>query len=148
MSAFDPETVRQESIQFLYYAIKRVWIAAGATEEHAHYVAEGICFAHKQGKLNQGLGVYEAIDIPLQMGVLDIKATPEIVDEGPTWVTVDGHRSSGYWCLNIMAEKTIEKAREFGMAIGFGGNHNDAGSFSSYVKKAFDQDMFAMAGKS
>ena len=145
MSAFDPNTVRQESIQFLYFAIKRVWVAAGATEEHAHYVAEGICFAHKQGKLNQGLGVYEALDLPLQMGVLDIKATPEIVDEGPTWVTVDGHGSSGYWCLNIMAEKAIEKAREFGMAIAFGGNHNDAGSFSTYVKKAFDQDMFAMA---
>jgi len=145
MSAHDSKHTRQENIHFLYHAIKQVWMAAGAVEEHAHYVADGICFAHKQGKLNQGLGVYEAIDIPLQMGILDINATPEIVDEGPTWVTVDGHGSTGYWCLNIMAEKAMEKAQEFGISIAFGGNHNDAGSFSTYVKKAFDQGMFAMA---
>lgn len=144
MSATTSPT-RSEDINFLYYAIKRVWMAAGASEEHAHYVAESIAFAHKIGKLNQGLGVYEAIDIPLQMGMLDIKATPEIVDEGPTWVTVDGHGSTGYWCLNIMAEKAIEKAREYGIAIAFGGNHNDAGSFACYVKKAFDQGMVGIA---
>ncbi len=72
---------RQENVNFLYYAIKRVWMAAGATEEHAHYVADGISFAHIQGKLNQGLGVYEGLDIPLQSGMLDINATPEIVDQ-------------------------------------------------------------------
>ncbi|MGI9289209.1 MAG: Ldh family oxidoreductase, partial [Pseudomonadales bacterium] len=136
---------RSENINFLYYAIKRVWMAAGASEEHAHYVADAISFAHLQGKLNQGLGVYEAIDLPLQTGLLDIKATPEIVDEGPTWVTVDGHCSSGHWCLNIMADKAIEKAREYGVAIAFGGNHNDAGSFGRYVHKAFEQDMVGIA---
>ena len=136
---------RSESVQFLYYAIKRVWTAAGASDEHAHYVADAITFAHKQGKLNQGLGVYEAIDIALAMGLLDIEAKPTVVDEGPTWATVDGNRSSGYWCLNIMADLAIEKAREYGIAIVFGGNHNDAGSFARYVYKAFENDMMGMA---
>ncbi len=136
---------RQENINFLYYAIKRVWMAAGAVEEHAHYVADGICFAHKQGKLNQGLGVYEAIDIAVQIGAMDMQATPEVIDEGPTWATIDGHGSSGYWCLNMMADLAIEKARENGIAIVFGGNHNDAGSFSRYVYKAFEQDMMAFS---
>ncbi|NKB35697.1 MAG: malate/L-lactate dehydrogenase subfamily protein [Gammaproteobacteria bacterium] len=136
---------RQENIRFLYYAIKRVWMEAGANEEHSHYVADAICFAHKQGKLNQGLGVYEAIDIALQMELLDIKAKPEVIDEGPTWATIDGHRSTGYWCLNIMADMAIEKAREMGIAIIFGGNHNDAGSFARYVYKAFEQDMLAFS---
>ena len=136
---------RSVSVHFLYYAIKRVWMAAGASEAHAHYVADAITFAHKQGKLNQGLGVYEAIDIALQMGLLDIKAEPEVMDEGPTWATVDGHRSSGYWCLNLMADLAIEKAREYGIAIVFGGNHNDAGSFARYVYKAFEHDMMGMS---
>ena len=136
---------RSESVQFLYYAIKRVWSAAGASDEHAHYVADAITFAHKQGKLNQGLGVYEALDIALAMGLLDIEAKPTVVDEGPTWATVDGNRSSGYWCLNIMADLAIEKAREYGIAIVFGGNHNDAGSFARYVYKAFENDMMGMA---
>ena len=136
---------RSESVQFLYYSMKRVWMAAGGCEEEAHYIADAICFAHKQGKLNQGLGVYEAIDIPLQLGVLDITAKPEVVDEGPTWATIDGHRASGYWCLNLMADLAIAKAREYGIAIVFGGNHNDAGSFARYVFKAFEQDMMAFS---
>jgi len=137
--------IRKEQAKFLYYAIKRVWMAAGAIEEHAHYVADAIVFAHKQGKLNQGLGVYEAIDIALNFDLLDIKAKPEVIDEGPTWASVNGNRSSGYWCLNIMADLAIEKAKEHGIAIVFGGNHNDAGSFARYVYKAFEQDMMAMS---
>ena len=136
---------RKENVHFLYYAIKRVWMAAGASEEHAHYVADAISFAHKQGKLNQGLGVYEALDIALEMGLLDIKASPEVIAEGSAWATIDGNRSSGYWCLNLMAELAIEKARNHGIAIVFGGNHNDAGSFARYVYKAFEQDMMAFS---
>lgn len=136
---------RSENIDFLEYAIKRMWMAAGATEIHAHYVADAIAFAHKQGKLNQGLGVYEAIDIALAMGLLDIEAEPQVIEEGPTWATVDGNQSSGYWCLNMMADLAIEKARSQGIAIVFGGNHNDAGSFARYVYKAFEQDMMAFS---
>lgn len=140
-----PSPTRKEDPGFIYYAIKQVWMAAGATETHAHYVADAITFAHIQGKLNQGLGVYEAIDIALEMGILDISAEPKVIDEGPVWATVDGNRSSGYWCLNIMADLAIEKAREHGIGLVFGGNHNDAGSFARYVYKAFEQDMMAMS---
>lgn len=136
---------RSENIYFLEYAIKRMWVAAGATEIHADYVADAIAFAHKQGKLNQGLGVYEAIDIALEMGLLDIQSEPQVIAEGPTWATVDGNKSSGYWCLNMMADLAIEKARTQGIAIVFGGNHNDAGSFARYVYKAFEQDMMAFS---
>jgi L-2-hydroxycarboxylate dehydrogenase (NAD+) len=136
---------RSENIYFLEYAIKRMWMAAGATEIHSDYVADAIAFAHKQGKLNQGLGVYEAIDIALEMGLLDIQSEPQVIAEGPTWATVDGNKSSGYWCLNMMADLAIEKARTQGIAIVFGGNHNDAGSFARYVYKAFEQDMMAFS---
>ena len=137
--------LRQENVVFLEYCIKRVWMAAGASDIHARYVSDAIGFAHKQGKLNQGLGVYEAIDIALNMGLLDIKAEPEVIADGPTWATVSGNGSSGYWCLNIMADIAIEKARTHGIAIVFGGNHNDAGSFARYVYKAFEQDMMAFS---
>ena len=136
---------RKENPDFLYFAIKRVWMAAGASEEHAHYVADAIRFAHLQGKLNQGLGVFEVLDLSLKMDLLDIDAEPEVVSEGPTWAVVDGKRSSGYWCLNMMADLAIRKAAEFGISIVYGGNHNDAGSFARYVYKAFENDMFAMS---
>lgn len=135
---------QQEDVNFVEFAIKRVWMAAGACEEHAEAVAYAIGFAHRQGKLNQGLGVYEAIDIALQSGVLDIKAEPEMIDEGPTWAVFDGHKSSGYWTLKKMAETAITKAREHAISIVYGGNHNDAGSFSAYAYLAHQQGMAAM----
>jgi L-2-hydroxycarboxylate dehydrogenase (NAD+) len=136
---------RTESLAFLEYALERVVLAAGGSAQHAKYVAQAISFAHIQGKLNQGLGVYEVIDLALKLGVLDMSATPEVIDEGPAWAVVDGHGSSGYYALNVMADIAIEKARTSGIAIAYGGNHNDAGSFASYVYKAHEQDMMAMA---
>ena len=139
------EITRTEDVRFLYFAIKRVWMAAGASETHAHYVADAITFAHLQGKLNQGLGVYEVLDISLNVGVLDVSAEPELQSEGAAWAVVDGNRSSGYYTLNVMADIAMAKAKESGIAIVFGGNHNDAGSFARYVYRAFENDMMAMA---
>jgi LDH2 family malate/lactate/ureidoglycolate dehydrogenase len=139
------ELTRRESAGFLEYALSRVAMAAGLSVEHAGYIAEAIVFAHRQGKLNQGLGVYECIDLVLEMGAMDPAATPELVQEGPAFAVYDGHRSSGYYTLNLMAQKAIEMAREMGIAIVFGGNHNDAGSFARYVHLAYEQDMMAIA---
>ena len=43
-----------------------------------------------------------------------------------------------------MAEKIIEIAKEHGIAIVFGGNHNDAGSFGAYAWLAYEQDCLAL----
>lgn len=136
---------QSESAEFLEFAIAEVAMAAGMTEVHAGYIADAIVFAHRQGKLNQGLGVYEALDIALNAGVLDVTAVPELIDEGPNFAVYDGHRSTGYYTLNLMAQAAIEKARNTGIAIAFGGNHNDAGSFARYVYHAYEQDMVGIA---
>jgi LDH2 family malate/lactate/ureidoglycolate dehydrogenase len=136
---------RTESAAFLEYAITRVAQAAGLSAEHAAYIADAIVFAHRQGKLNQGLGVYECIDLVLETGSMDPAATPELIDEGPAFAVYDGKRSSGYYTLNLMAQTAIEKARKTGIAIAFGGNHNDGGSFARYVHLAYEQDMVGIA---
>jgi len=75
--------IREESIGFLHFCLVRVAVAAGMTTTHGEYIADAIVFAHRQGKLNQGLGVYEALDIALAAGAFDPTAIPECVDEGP-----------------------------------------------------------------
>ena len=125
---------------FLRYCLKRVWMAEGASEEHANAVADALMIGIRQGKLNQGLGVYEAIDTANQKGMLDINAEPEIVNEGPSWAVYDGKRSTGYWTLTKMANTAIAKAKEHGISIVFGSNHNDGGSFSAYAWLAYQQD--------
>ncbi|GAD03909.1 Ldh family oxidoreductase [Agarivorans albus] len=128
---------------FIEFSLKRVWQATGASEEHANAVSRALMTGIRQGKLNQGLGVYEAIDLTFQAGELDIKAEPEVVGEGDAWAVVDGKRSSGYWTVTKMAELAIAKAKKHGIAIVFGGNHNDAGSYGSYAWMAHEQNMFA-----
>jgi len=129
---------------FLRYCLKRCWMAEGASEEHGNAVADALMIGIRQGKLNQGLGVYEAIDLMNQMGLLDIKAEPEIVKEGPTFAVYDGKRSSGYFTVTRMANTAIAKAKEHGIAIVFGSNHNDAGSFGSYTWLAHQEDCVAL----
>ncbi|MEX0343288.1 MAG: Ldh family oxidoreductase [Rhizobiaceae bacterium] len=134
---------RKTNADFIRYCLIRVWMAEGASQEHADAVADALMIGMRQGKLNQGLGVYEAIDITHQIGALDIKAVPEITNEGPTWAVYDGKRSSGYWTLTKMAHTAIAKAREHGIAIVFGANHNDAGSFGAYTWIAHQADCVA-----
>ena len=138
-------SVRLESIDFLHFCLHKIATAAGMSSCHAGHIADAIVFAHRQGKLNQGLGVYEAIDIALEAGVLDPVAIPECVDEGPAYAVFDGQQSSGYYTLSLMAAAAIEKARSSGIAIAFGANHNDAGSFAHYVHMAYEQDMVGIA---
>ena len=135
-----PGKTRPVNADFMDYCLKRVWMAEGASDEHGQAVADALLIGMRQGKLNQGLGVYEAIDLVNQKGLLDIKAEPEIVKEGPTWAVVDGKRSTGYWTVTKMARTAIAKAKEHGIAIVFGGNHNDAGSFGSYAWLAYEED--------
>lgn len=140
--AADGET-KTTNADFLRYSLKRTWMAEGASEEHGDAVANALMIGIRQGKLNQGLGVYEAIDLTNQMGLMDIKATPEIVDEGPTWAMYDGKASTGYYAMTLMAKTAIAKAKEHGIAIVFGSNHHDAGSFGSYTWMAAQEGCVA-----
>lgn len=140
--AADGET-KTTNADFMHYALKRCWAAEGASEEHATAVADALMIGIRQGKLNQGLGVYEAIDLTNQMGLMDIKAVPEIVNEGPSFAVYDGKRSTGYYTMTLMAQTAIAKAKECGIAIVFGSNHHDAGSFGAYTWLAHQANCVA-----
>ena len=134
-----------ENVEFIEYMVKRYWLAAGANQAHADAMAYAIGCGHRQGKLNQGLGVFEAPILTHMTGNLDIESEPEIINEGSVWAVVDGHRSSGQYTLVTMANIAIKKARETGVAFVMGANHNDCGSFAAYTWLAYQQDMAALA---
>jgi L-2-hydroxycarboxylate dehydrogenase (NAD+) len=135
-------SMNADFLEFCYY---RFWRQLGASETHSRIVARNISLGDRQEKIYQGMGVLEAVLIPFEGGILDIKATPEMIKEGPTWAVFDGKKSSGHYTVYLMAEKAVEKAREHGIAIAFGHNHNDAGAFFAYTSVALENDMFAMA---
>ena len=69
--AADGET-KTTNADFLHYSLKRVWAAEGASEEHAQAVADALMIGIRQGKLNQGLGVFEAPILTHMTGNLDM----------------------------------------------------------------------------
>ncbi|MEH6549397.1 MAG: Ldh family oxidoreductase [Pseudomonadales bacterium] len=91
------------------------------------------------------MGVYECIDLVIAVGAMDPSKEPRLISEGPAFAVFDGNGSSGYYTVSLMAEKAIELARDSGIAIVYGGNHFDAGSFAYYVHKAYQQDMVGIA---
>lgn len=137
--------IRRENPDFLEYVYRELWKAAGASEEHARAVARGVSLGDRMGKLTQGMGVLDVIFFSLEAGCLDMSAIPKIVEEGPTWVLYDGGTSTGFWTLELATKRAIEKAREHGISIAMGRNHNDAGSFYTYTSLALEADMVAIA---
>ncbi len=136
---------RTEDPDFLEFAYRSMWLAAGAQEEDADAVARGASLGDRMGKLTQGLGVLDCILFALGAGNLDLEAVPELVDEGPSWVLYDGNQATGFWTLTKATLHAIQKARETGIAIAMARRHNDAGSFFAYTSLAIEQDMFAFA---
>ena len=146
MSSQSQDELRfKEDPDFLKHLYRQVWLRNGASPEHADAVARAVSFGDRFGKINQGLGVFEAIDITFQNGTLDIKATPELVDEGPTWAVYEGHRSSGHWVLTMATKKAMEIASRMGMGMAMARNHNDAGCFAAYTTMAMEQGMVCIA---
>ena len=108
-----------EDPDFLEYGYRRVLEALGFTADHAEIVARCVSDGDRNGKLTQGIGVFEIPVLLARTGTMDVAATPAIVDEGPTWVVVDGRRSSGQWAVTMAMEATMAKARQHAIAIGF-----------------------------
>jgi LDH2 family malate/lactate/ureidoglycolate dehydrogenase len=136
---------RTEDVRFVHALIVHMWEHAGATHEHADAIAHAVTLADQRGKHSQGVGVLEALYPSWQAGAINLEVIPEIVEEGDSWLVIDGHRSTGYYTLTIGMERAIEKARHVGVCIVLGRNHWDAGGFGAYTLMAAEADMVGIA---
>lgn len=140
----DTDTTTEDP-DFLEYCYRRVLIALEFSPQQAEIIARCVSDGDRNGKTTQGLGVFEIPVLLARTGTMDVTATPEIVDEGPTWLVIDAKRASGQWAVSMAMEAAIVKARESAIAIGFVRDFNDAGAFGTYVRMAAREGMFAMA---
>ncbi|MYJ34600.1 MAG: Ldh family oxidoreductase, partial [Acidimicrobiaceae bacterium] len=137
--------MRREDPDFLEHCYRRVLGELGFSAEHAEVVARCVSDGDRNGKLTQGMGVFEIPVLLARTGTMDVTAVPEVVDEGPTWLVIDARRSSGQWAITMATEAAIAKAREHAVAIAFVRDFNDAGAFGTYVRMAAREGMLAMA---
>ena len=137
-------TTSKVNADFIEYCYYRLWIAAGAGSGEAKAISRSASFADRQGKLSQGMGWIEVPYAAYMKGGLNLSAEPEVIKDGPGYTVIDGKGASGAYVLTLMAQAAIEKAKTQGIAISFGGNHNDAGNFGNYAYMAHEEDMVAL----
>ena len=135
----------REDPDFLEHCYRRVLGELGFSAEHAEVVAHCVSDGDRNGKLTQGMGVFEIPVLMARTGTMDVTAVPEVVDEGPSWLVIDAHRSSGQWAITMATEAAMAKARDHAIAIAFVRDFNDAGAFGTYVRMAAREGMMAMA---
>ncbi|NDH84878.1 MAG: hypothetical protein EBY65_08460, partial [Acidimicrobiia bacterium] len=135
----------EEDADFLEYCYRSVLSELGFSAEHAAIVAACVSDGDRNGKLTQGMGVFEIPVLLARTGTMDVNAEPVVAAEGPSWLVVDAQRSSGQWAVTMAMRAAIAKAREHAIAIGFVRDFNDAGAFGTYVRMAAREGMMAIA---
>ena len=76
--ATDLETM-EEDADFLEHCYRAVLIELGFSDEHAAVVAACVSDGDRNGKLTQGMGVFEIPVLLARTGTMDVTAEPVVV---------------------------------------------------------------------
>lgn len=136
--------MQKENPDFLQHVYKKIWKACGATNKHAKIMANAISAGDRNGKLGQGMAVFEIPFFMWEHNMLDIHAKPTVEKEGKNYVVVDGNRGSGQWCASFAMDHAIRKAKENTFGVAFMRNFNDIGFQAGYIRKALAKNMIGV----
>lgn len=120
--------------------------ALGATPEDAAIVAEILVASDLRGIDSHGVARLPLLYFPMiQRGVVDLRATPTVIQETPTTIAVDANNGLGhpvsYWTMT----RCIEKAKEVGVAFATVRRSNHFGIAGYYATMALDHGLAGMA---
>jgi LDH2 family malate/lactate/ureidoglycolate dehydrogenase len=133
--------VLKENADFLQRVYKAMWMACGASEKNAKVMAHCISMGNRNGKMGQGLAIFEIPFFMWQHQMLDISAKPSVVQKGKNYVVVDGNRGDGQNTAWYAMKKAIKKAKKNTFGIAFMRNFNDIGFQAAYIREALKHDM-------
>lgn len=121
--------------------------AVGVPEEDAKICADVLITADKLGIDSHGIGRFKTIYYDrLKMGIQLPTTKFEIVKEGPTTATVDGHNGMGQVIAKKSMQLAIQKAREYGMGMVVAKNSTHYGIAGYYTLMASEQGMIGITG--
>lgn len=129
--------------QFRAIAV-RLYKAAGASEEDAHYITEGILTATLRGHESHGIGNMSRYVRELVNGSMNKDAHISIVKESPATIVIDGDWAPGQHIASLATDKVIEKARQTGIAAATIRNSCHVGTMFDYCNRIAQNDMIGM----
>jgi len=120
-------------------------LKTGMREDDAQIAADVLVTTDLMGVFTHGtknLGKYIR---RLRAGGLDPKATPRIVNEGPSWAVIDGHAALAMITARKAMETAIDKATTTGVAYAGARNSGHYGAAGYYALMAARSDMIGLS---
>ena len=93
------------------------FLALGMSQKCASEVTDNLLFADLRGTNSHGIARMKQYVTQTAKGFINCKAEPEIVSERGGSLVIDGHNGMGAHISTFAMEKTIEKARQGGLAF-------------------------------
>lgn len=123
----------------------RAFLAFGLSEEDAQIAADHLITADVRGTETHGL-----LRLPLysdwyKRGVLNPRAKPKALREGPSTLLVDGDHGIGLVTSPWTMRRCMEKAKRTGCCVATCGNTGHNGAVGQHAMLALEHDMIGMA---
>ncbi len=118
-----------------------LFIKNGATSADAVDVAAHLVEASLAGHDSHGVIRGPEYLEKVENGQIDAKARPEVVTEGKSWASVDGHWGFGQPCSRFAMQIAIAKAGKTGIGCVTVRNGNHMGRVGYYTQMAASQSM-------
>jgi L-2-hydroxycarboxylate dehydrogenase (NAD+) len=134
--------VGQHRLRRLY---EQVAGAHGASEQEATMFADCLVRADLRGVTRQGIAVLPYYDRLLRDRVLGFGRRPDIVREGPSFASLDGHRNVGQVIGCVAMDLAVEKARTAGIGVVTVHNSGDFAMASVFAMRALEHDQIGIA---
>lgn len=118
---------------------------AGLRQRHAEITTDVLVAADAWGVHTHGTKQLRPLLVNVRDGRLFAAAEPEVVDEGPSWLMVDGHYAMPTVTSYFAMERAIAKARETGIAYAGVRHSSHFGAAGYYARMALQHDMIGLA---
>ena len=119
-------------------------VGAGATEDEAASVAEGVIGANLAGHDSHGIIQIPSYIERIEVGHIVCGAPMDVVRETPTTMVVDGNWGFGYHVSKFVMQKIIEKAAASGVAAATVYRQGHVGRVAAYPIMAAKAGMIGM----
>ena len=133
-----------KSADELLQLVNRIFVAAGASEAHAAEVSQHLVQASLSGVDTHGIWFVRHYVDSVRNGAIDPVAEPAILKESDTSVMVTGNWTFGQVAARFTLEKTMEKAKEMGIAIGGLVQAYHIGRLGHYTELASAEGLVAL----
>jgi LDH2 family malate/lactate/ureidoglycolate dehydrogenase len=129
-----------------YDFIARALRAVGLTESHANDVARVLVAADLRGVESHGIARLDMFYVRrIEAGVVNARPSYTVLCDRPTQFALDAGNGLGHPAGIFAMRKTIEKARECGLAFATVRNSNHYGIAAYYAMMALDRGMIGLS---